>query len=64
MRPPAPFVARWAGHPAAVLLATLALMSVAILNGFPLVDSDSGRYILSSFTYEATPCSTLLNSPR
>ena len=28
-----------------ILLATLALMSVAILNGFPLVESDSGRYI-------------------
>lgn len=43
------------GRVVALLLATLALMSVAILNGFPLVESDTGRYIDSSFTYAVVP---------
>lgn len=37
---------------AAVLLAALALTAVAILNGFPLVEFDSSRYIHSAFTLE------------
>ena len=43
------------GRALTILLATLALTSVAFLNGFPLVDSDSGRYINSSFTYAVPP---------
>lgn len=38
-----------------LLLAALVLMSVAILNGFPLVEFDSGRYLDSSFSLVVVP---------
>lgn len=48
---------RWAAarEVGAVGLAALALSAVAAMNGFPLVEFDSSRYIDSSFSYVVTP---------
>jgi hypothetical protein len=40
---------------AALALATLMLLSVALVNGFPLVDFDTSRYIDSAFSYVVPP---------